>query len=120
MKLKYFDLLILISSTSIGEATAQISNVSSNQKHLYIYNTEGRMISDFFCFGNIFDFSNTIIGTADSRHIYVYDERGRKISDFFIFGNPSHVAGEYIISKDNKHVYVYDKNGRKVSDYFER
>jgi hypothetical protein len=120
MNLKFLVLLIFISSTAIGHTTAQISNVSSNQKHLYIYSTEGRMISDFFCFGNIFGFSNSIVGTADSKHIYVYDERGRKISDFFVFGFPSHVIGDFIVSKDNKHVYVYDKSGRKVSDYFER
>ena len=120
VNLKYLILLIFISLTAIVDATAQISNVSSNQKHLYVYNIEGRMISDFFCFGNIFGFSNSIIGTADSKHVYVYDERGRKISDFFVFGNPSHLISDFIISKDNKHVYVYDKSGRKVSDYFER
>jgi hypothetical protein len=104
----------------IEKLNAQISNISSTQKHLYVYNFEGRMIADFFCFGNLFGYSTSIIGTVDSRHVYVYDERGRKLSDFFVFGYPSHVNGDFIISKDNKHVYVYDKNGRKVSDYFER
>jgi len=112
--------LLLIFSFLVSKSSAQISNVSSNQRHLYVYNTQGRMLSDFFCFGNMFSYSSSIIGTADARHIYVYDERGRKTSDFFVLGYPSHVIGDFIVSKDNKHVYVYDKNGRKVSDYFER
>jgi hypothetical protein len=102
------------------KAKSQISNISNNRKHLYVYNLDGKMISEFFCNGNLFGYSTSIIGSADAKHVYVYDETGRRISDFFVSGYPIHVNGDYLISKDNKHVYVYSKNGRKVSDYFER
>lgn len=109
-------LFTLIYHSSIG----QISNVSRNNRHIYVYNAQGRLISDFFCLGDFFDYSEHIIASNDAKHIYIYDQKGLKVSDFFCFGQPTSVAGENIITKDGKHVYVYDKYGRKLSDFFER
>ena len=113
-------ILTLAISFMCGWAAAQISNVKADGKHLYIYNTEGRKISDFYCYGSFFGYSTSLIGTADGKHIYVYNESGRKISDFYCYGSPVNVSGNNIISKDVKHVYVYNSDGKKISDYYER
>lgn len=112
--------ILLILFFAMDSASGQISNVKSDGKHLFVYNEMGRKITDFYCFGSLFGYSTTIIGTVEGKHVYVYNESGRKISDFYCFGSPINVNGNNIISKDGKHVYVYNSDGRKISDYYER